>query len=165
MSDLGFSTENVSARHRPRERASMILVCHDDLSRDVYGLLGVPIDAQDRASVLRKVMAAARAERPFLLSTPNVNFIAESQQDPRFRESLLQSDHCCPDGMPIVWISQLLGIPIKQRVSGSDLFETLRTDDSSSRPLKVFLFGGSEGVAETVCSLLNTRSSGIRCVG
>jgi N-acetylglucosaminyldiphosphoundecaprenol N-acetyl-beta-D-mannosaminyltransferase len=110
-------------------------------------------------------MAATEAERPFLLSTPNVNFMAESHRDPGFRESLLQSDHCCPDGMPIVWISRLLGIPIKQRVSGSDLFQTLRTDESPSRPLKVFLFGGSEGVAETVCNLLNARSSGLRCVG
>ena len=138
---------------------------NDDLSRDVYGLFGIPIDAADRASVLEKITAAAKIRKPFLLSTPNVNFMAESQRDPKFRESLLQSDHCCPDGMPIVWILRLLGIPIKQRVSGSDLFETLRADEYCSRPLKVFLFGGSEGVAETVCNLLNARPSGIRCVG
>jgi N-acetylglucosaminyldiphosphoundecaprenol N-acetyl-beta-D-mannosaminyltransferase len=145
------------------QTSSTAAFAHDDLSRDVYGLFGVPVDAADRASVLRKVMAAAEARKPFLLSTPNVNFMAESRRDPRFRESLLQSDHCCPDGMPIVWISRLLGIPIKQRVSGADLFEALRSH-SSSRPLKVFLFGGSEGVAETVCKLLNERPSGIRCV-
>ena len=67
--------------------------------------------------------------------------------------------------MPIVWISRLLGLPIQERVSGSDLFEALRADKSSSRPLKVFLFGGSDGVAETVCNLLNERPSGICCVG
>jgi N-acetylglucosaminyldiphosphoundecaprenol N-acetyl-beta-D-mannosaminyltransferase len=138
---------------------------NDDLSRDVYGFFGIIIDAADRASVLGKIAAAAKIRKPFLLSTPNVNFMVESQRDPKFRESLLQSDHCCPDGMPIVWILRLLGIPIKQRVSGSDLFETLRADESCSRPLKVFLFGGTEGVAETVCNLLNTRPSGIRCVG
>jgi len=143
----------------------LTLALQDDLSRDVYGLFGIPIDAEDRVSVLRKIAIAADAERSFLVSTPNVNFLVQSQGDAAFRESLLQSDHCCADGMPIVWISRLLGLPITERVSGSDLFETLRSEESSSRPLKVFLFGGGEGVAETVCGLLNARPSGIRCVG
>ena len=137
----------------------------DDLSRDVYGLFGMAVDAADRTSTLKRIMAAAGTGKPFLISTPNVNFMAESQRDPKFRETLLQSDHCCADGMPIVWVSRLLGIPIKERVSGSDLFETLRAGRSSSRPLEVFLFGGGEGTAETVCNLLNARPSGIRCVG
>ncbi|HZS54398.1 MAG TPA: WecB/TagA/CpsF family glycosyltransferase [Bryobacteraceae bacterium] len=164
-SDLGLPVGNLVAPDRVGESVSLMAAPGDDLSRDVYGLFGIPIDASDRESVLRKIAAAAKADKPFLLSTPNVNFIAESQRDPKFRESLLQSDHCCADGMPIVWISRLLGLPIKQRVSGSDLFEMLRADRSSSRPLKVFLFGGSEGVAETVCKRLNEQPSGIRCVG
>lgn len=143
----------------------LTLALQDDLSRDVYGLLGIPIDAEDRVAVLRRIAIAGEAKTRFLISTPNVNFLVESQRDTAFRESLLQSDHCCADGMPIVWISRLLGLPIPERVSGSDLFETLRSEDSSSRPLKVFLFGGGEGVAETVCGLLNARPSGICCVG
>jgi N-acetylglucosaminyldiphosphoundecaprenol N-acetyl-beta-D-mannosaminyltransferase len=165
QSDLTLTAGNIVTRYLPGDRPSTVPASGDDLSRDVYGLFGMPIDAADRASVLRKIAAAAEAGRPFLLSTPNVNFVAESQRDDKFRESLLQSDHCCADGMPIVWISRLLGVPIKERVSGSDLFETLRADVSSSRPLKVFLFGGSDGVSETVYNLLNARPSGLCCVG
>lgn len=137
----------------------------DDLSREVYGLFGIAVDAADRASTLNKIVAAADTGKAFLISTPNVNFIAESRRDPHFRETLLQSDHCCADGMPVVWISRLIGIPIKERVSGSDLFETLRAQQSAARPLKVFLFGGGEGIAEKVSNLINARPSGIRCVG
>lgn len=144
---------------------SLALSLQDDLSRDVYGLFGIPIDADDRIAVLRKMAIAADAGTRFLISTPNVNFLVQSQCDTAFRESLLQSDHCCADGMPIVWISRLLGLPIAERVSGSDLFETLRSKEPSPRPLKVFLFGGGEGVAEIVCGLLNARPSGVRCVG
>jgi N-acetylglucosaminyldiphosphoundecaprenol N-acetyl-beta-D-mannosaminyltransferase len=159
--DLGLAAENMVTSCMRRSMAA----ASDDLSRDVYGLFGMAVDAADRVSVLKKIIAAADTGKPFLLSTPNVNFMAESQRDPKFRETLLQSDHCCADGMPIVWVSRLLGIPIKERVSGSDLFETLRAEQSSSRPLKVFLFGGGEGTAEIVCNLLNARPSGIRCVG
>ena len=54
---------------------------------------------------------------------------------------------------------------VKERVSGSDIFDVLRREGSASRPFKVFLFGGSDGVAETVCGMLNGQPSGMRCVG
>jgi N-acetylglucosaminyldiphosphoundecaprenol N-acetyl-beta-D-mannosaminyltransferase len=137
----------------------------DDLSRDVYGVLGMPIDALDRTTVLKRMLAAVVEGKPFLLSTPNVNFLMESCGDAEFRESLLSSDLCCVDGMPIVWLARLFGIPITQRVSGSDLFDTIRSNCEPTRPIKVFLFGGGEGVAQTVCQLINARPSGMHCVG
>jgi N-acetylglucosaminyldiphosphoundecaprenol N-acetyl-beta-D-mannosaminyltransferase len=137
----------------------------DELSREVYGFLGMPIDALDRNEVVERIKSVARTNRPFLLSTPNVNFLVVAQRDPGFRESLLRSDLCPVDGMPIVWLARLLGIPVKQRVSGSDIFDVLRSGGSVSQPLKVFLFGGADGVAETVCELLNRQPTGMRCVG
>lgn len=79
------------------------------------------------------------------------------------RELLLRSDLCPVDGVPIVWISRLLGIPIQMRVAGSDIFDRLKLEASSS--VKVFLFGGPEGVAETCSNVLNSQSSGVACVG
>jgi N-acetylglucosaminyldiphosphoundecaprenol N-acetyl-beta-D-mannosaminyltransferase len=89
----------------------------------------------------------------------------ESSGDAEFRESLLSSDLCCVDGMPVVWLARLFGIPVAQRVSGSDLFDTIRSNCDQSRPIKVFLFGGGEGVAQTVSQLINARPSGMHCVG
>jgi N-acetylglucosaminyldiphosphoundecaprenol N-acetyl-beta-D-mannosaminyltransferase len=137
----------------------------DDLAREVYGILGMPIDALDRASVLQRIVCAAQEKRPFLLSTPNVNFLMSSRRDAEFRESLLHSDLCVPDGMPIVWLSRLLAVPIEERVSGSDLFDAIRSHSSPSHPARIFLFGGAGGVAETVCGILNSRPTGMRCVG
>jgi N-acetylglucosaminyldiphosphoundecaprenol N-acetyl-beta-D-mannosaminyltransferase len=180
-SNLGTSQKhlsvNVAKQHNIRRGAEDMVTSRmrelvtpdsldgDDLSRDVYGLFGIAVDAADRVSTLNKIVAAAGTGKTFLISTPNVNFMAESRRDPQFRETLLQSDHCCADGMPVVWISRLIGIPIKERVSGSDLFEILRAEQPASRPMKVFLFGGGEGTAEIVSDLINARPSGIRCVG
>ena len=116
-------------------------------------------------TVLRKIDAAATNSASFLISTANLNFLATSQSDAEFRESLLLSDLCTTDGMPIVWIAWLLGIPIKARVAGSDLFEALKTAYDPNRPLRVFLFGGAEGVAATACKALNAENSGIACAG
>ena len=71
--------------------------CGDDLSRNVYGLLGIPMDALDFPSLLRSMALATNAGAPFLISTPNVNFLVKSQINGAFRESMLLSDLCLAD--------------------------------------------------------------------
>jgi N-acetylglucosaminyldiphosphoundecaprenol N-acetyl-beta-D-mannosaminyltransferase len=137
----------------------------DDLLRDVYCILGIPVDAIGMQSCLRRIEAAAAGRTSFLISTPNLNFLVSSQSDPDFRESLLLSDLCPVDGLPIVWIAWLLGIPIKSRVAGSDIFDALQTGHNAAKPLKVFLFGGAEGVAAAASRALNARRSRLYCVG
>jgi N-acetylglucosaminyldiphosphoundecaprenol N-acetyl-beta-D-mannosaminyltransferase len=137
----------------------------DDLSREVYCVLGIPMDVVDMATVREKVEAAAGRRRPFLISTANLNFLIRSQSEPEFRDSLLLSDLCTADGIAVVWLARLLGIPIKHRIAGADFLEAFRTGDEGSPPLKVYLFGGAEGVAEAAADAINARSSRVRCVG
>src|SRR4029079_3931124 len=129
------------------------------------GVLGIPIDNLDITAALNKIRIAAATRRPFLISTANLNFLVTSQVDAEFRASLLLSDLCTADGMPIVWIARLLGIPVRERVAGSDIFEELKLSRDPNSKLKVFLFGGAEGVAESACKNLNSRSGGLTCVG
>jgi N-acetylglucosaminyldiphosphoundecaprenol N-acetyl-beta-D-mannosaminyltransferase len=137
----------------------------DDLSREVYCVLGMPVDVVDMATVREKVEAAAARRRPFLISTANLNFLIRSQSEPEFRESLLMSDLCTADGIVVVWLARLLGIPIKNRIAGADFLEAFREGDEGSPPLKLYLFGGAEGVAEAAAEAINARSSRVRCVG
>jgi N-acetylglucosaminyldiphosphoundecaprenol N-acetyl-beta-D-mannosaminyltransferase len=116
------------------------------------------------AAALDRIDAAAARREAFLISTANLNFLASSLADSQFRDSLLQSDLCTADGMPIVWVARLLGVPLKGRVAGSDMFAQLAAR-RPGRPLSVFLFGGPEGVADTACRALNARAGGLRCVG
>jgi N-acetylglucosaminyldiphosphoundecaprenol N-acetyl-beta-D-mannosaminyltransferase len=135
----------------------------DDLSRNVNCILGLPIDAIDMGTVLGRIEAAADRKTPVLISTPNLNFLVNSRSDAEFRESVLDSDLCPADGMPILWIARLLGVPMKERVSGSDIFEALKT--SGGQRLRVFLFGGAQGVAAAAAKTLNAHSAGLSCVG
>jgi N-acetylglucosaminyldiphosphoundecaprenol N-acetyl-beta-D-mannosaminyltransferase len=136
----------------------------DDLSREVYGVLGIPVDAVDMATVLGRIQAAVAAGVPFLISTANLNFLVTSRSDKEFRQSLLFSDLCTADGMPIVWIARLLGVPVKGRIAGSDIFEAIKSAKNKVR-LKVFLFGGAEGAAAAACSKLNAEAGGMTCAG
>jgi N-acetylglucosaminyldiphosphoundecaprenol N-acetyl-beta-D-mannosaminyltransferase len=137
----------------------------DDLSRDVYCVLGIAIDATEISQVLRNIFTASRRSKPYVMSTPNLNFLITSLTDNEFRESLLHSDLCLPDGMPIVWISRLMGIPIRRRVAGSDVLETLKKAKRAENALGIFFFGSTDDVAKAAARTFNEGSSAVKCVG
>ena len=134
-----------------------------DFSREVHCILGLPFDAISLTSAVQRVGTAAVNRTPCFLSTPNLNFLIASQSDSEFRQSVINSDLSVADGMPIVWIAKLLGIPIRERVAGSTLFEQLRA--GSTPRLSVYFYGGMAGVAETACKQLNAKNSGVVCAG
>jgi N-acetylglucosaminyldiphosphoundecaprenol N-acetyl-beta-D-mannosaminyltransferase len=109
------------------------------------------------------IVSASRDKRPFLLSTPNLNFAIAACSDLNLRESVLASDLSTPDGMPFVWVAKLLGIPIKERISGSDIYAKLRK--ASPVPLSICFFGGAPGVANQACRNLSRSNASIHCVG
>lgn len=136
----------------------------DDFSRQVYCVLGIPVDAIDMSGLLCTVECAAASGTPFVISTPNLNYLANSQRNAKFRETLFESELCPADGMPIIWIARLLHLPIKQRVAGSDMFEELSAPYSTRR-LNLFLFGGTKGAAEAAARSLNESPGELHCVG
>lgn len=134
-----------------------------DFSREVYCLLGLPFDALGMNAAVQRVQQAARERTPCFLSTPNLNFVVAAQSDADFRNSVLRSDLSIVDGMPLVWVARLLGLPLRERVAGASLFERLR--QGAGAPIKLFFFGGAEGVARTACERLNAEPGALRCVG
>src|SRR5271156_2176608 len=137
----------------------------DDLSREVYCMLGIPVDDIRMPSTVERIEAAIANKSPFLLSTPNLNFLINSQSDASFGETLVFSDLCPPDGMPLLWIGRLIGIPLRERVAGADILEALQSKRSVQRPPKLFLFGGAEGIAAKAGQAINSVSDGLSCVG
>ena len=134
-----------------------------DFQRPVYCIMGLPFDAvslREAAAIVDQ--AASKRERCFF-STPNLNFVIGCQNDPAFRESVLRSNLSVADGMPLVWVARAMGLPLRERVAGSSIFEELRR--SRKPPMSAYLFGGPPGVAEQACSRLNAAAKGVVCAG
>lgn len=135
--------------------------------RDLVHLLGLPFDRVTMDDAVRQVLEAVRTRRRLFLSTPNLNFLVAAQRDPAFRASVLDSDLSLADGMPLVWMSRLLGTPLPERVAGSSLFERLRDEPRPAGvdPIRVYFFGGPPGAAEAAARRLNGQGGGMVCVG
>ena len=53
----------------------------DNSQRDIYGLLGIPIDVTTMKKVVDRIETAAASAKPLLISTANVNFLTTSPKD------------------------------------------------------------------------------------
>ena len=134
-----------------------------DFSRAVYHVLGLPFDALDMAAATQRIRAAVALRRQCFFSTPNLSFVTAALTNPALRDSVVRSDMSIADGMPLLWAARLMGVPLPERVAGSSLFATLW--HAHGAPIKVFFFGGAEGVAEAASQRLNADAAGLRCVG
>ncbi len=137
----------------------------EELTRKTYCLLGIPIDNVAMPDALDQIEAAINAGTRFLVATPNVNFIVNAASDPEFKKTLIFSDLCLPDGMWLVRLGRMVGIPIEHRVAGADLLEGLKARRSRDDPVKLCFFGGSAATGERAREAINARDDGLRCVG
>ncbi len=137
-------------------------------ARRAYCIAGLPIHDISMDETIDMVRGAAADRTPLFLSTPNLNFLITALRSRDFRQTVLDSDLCIPDGQPLIWIARLLQIPLRHRVAGSDLLATLARDKESGigdRPLRLLFFGGDDGIGERAAARINAGAGGLECVG
>lgn len=96
--------------------------------------------------------------------TPNVDHIVKLENDIEFQSVYKNADLILTDGMPLVWISKIKKNPIKEKVSGSDLFPKV-CDLASKKGYKIFLLGAAEGIAAKAAINLEKKYKGLNIVG
>jgi N-acetylglucosaminyldiphosphoundecaprenol N-acetyl-beta-D-mannosaminyltransferase len=120
-------------------------------------LLGVPVDditLPEAVTTVEQMVATGRSiGRTHQVATVNVDFIVNCLGDPTLRRLLQDAELCIPDGMPIVWGSKLLGMPIRERVTGADLVPALARR-SAFTAHRILFFGSAPGVAEHAAELM-----------
>lgn len=96
--------------------------------------------------------------------TPNVDHIVKLEKDALFWEIYEQAALVLTDGQPLRWIGSLLGTPIVEKVSGSDLLpEVCRR--AAEKGYRLFLLGAAEGVAARAAYNLQKKYPGLIIAG
>src|ERR1700744_6556942 len=109
-------------------------------SCNTVAVLGVPFHNLTMEEVVALLEEQIREGGFHQVATANVDFLRNAMLDERLRATLCSCDVVIPDGMPVVWMSKLLGTPLKERVSGVDLVERL-ADVSARRGYGIFMLG------------------------
>lgn len=138
----------------------------DDFDRDVWCVLGLPIDLMTAPEAVQAIEIAARDSRPLSFVTPNVNFLVRAFRDPEARRQIIDTDLSLVDGAPLVAIGRLAGAPIRERCAGSDVFDALRLRAGfPGRRVRVFFFGGRDGAAAAASAAIDAENRGVQSAG
>ena len=120
--------------------------------------------AISRDDAIDLIVARARNGLGGFVLTPNVDHIAVAQRSPALAEAYRRSFLSLADGMPMVLVSRLLGLPLQTKVSGSDMFEPLLARCAEER-LPVFFFGSTAASCERAIAELARRYPTIEITG
>ena len=97
--------------------------------------------------------------------TANPETLTYSESDKEINKMLNDKNNLIiPDGIAIVKAANMLGINIKERITGFDVCEHL-LDYASKNKKKVYLFGSKEEVIDGMKEAIKNKYNGIKLVG
>lgn len=96
--------------------------------------------------------------------TPNVDHIVKLEKNEDLKNAYSEADLILTDGKPLVWASRLYRNPIKEKISGSDLFPEL-CKLAAEKHYSMFFLGAKEGVAARAAENLKIQYPGLDVVG
>lgn len=113
--------------------------------------LNIYIDNLSSAELLQKLASGGT------VYTPNVYHLLRLQQDKDFYQVYQKADYCVCDSQILWMVSRLLGRPIREKISGSDLFPAFYNHYRNDETVKIFLLGAAEGVGEKARARINQK--------
>ena len=87
--------------------------------------MNTEIDNLTMDETLQRIDELIQENRNAFVVTPNVDHIIQLERGGELVEAYKQADLILTDGKPLIWISKWYGTPIKEKISGSDLFPRL----------------------------------------
>lgn len=123
----------------------------------------IDIDCVTFGEALERIVELVGRRAGGAVFTPNVDHVVKAERDDSFRQAYARASLCLADGMPLLWASRLLGSPLPEKVSGSDLVLPL-AQLAVSRGWRIYLLGGAPGVAEEAACRMR-REFGTDVVG
>lgn len=134
---------------------------------DRVKMFGCHIDRVRMPEAVARVyeLIAAPDVRCRYVVTPNVDHVVMLEEHAGLRRAYDDADLIVADGMPVVLASRLLGRPLPERVTGTDLVIALLAAAAEHGGLRVFLLGAAPGVAERAAANIVKRWPAVEVSG
>jgi len=127
-------------------------------------ILGVRIDEVDMETAVEKAKEFLESDKINMIFTPNPEFIVNADKDEEFKFILNSSSLNIPDGNGIVWASNKMKKPLKERVAGYDFIHKM-FDFGKNKNISFYFLGARPGIAEKAKDKLKEKYEGIKIVG
>ena len=118
--------------------------------------MNTEIDNLTLYEVMLKIDELIKKNKNAYVVTPNVDHIVKLETDKELQNIYKHADLILTDGKPLVWLSKLYKTPIKEKISGSDLFPLL-CERAAEKNYNMFFLGAKEGVAKKAAENLKKK--------
>lgn len=126
--------------------------------------MNIEIDNLTMDETLSAVDDLIRQNKNSFVVTPNVDHIVKLNTNEKLKAAYSEADLILTDGKPLIWASKLFRTPIKEKISGSDLFPEL-CKFAAEHHYKMFFLGAKDGVAAKAANILKKKYDGLEIVG
>lgn len=128
-----------------------------------HKLLGVRVDALDVHNLTRVVDEAVRSGDRLILGNHNLNSVVLANRDPTMKEFYAHARYNFIDGMSLIVVGRLLGLPLKRsdRMTSVDWLRPF-VKEAVDRRWRIFFLGSKPGVAEAAAEILRGEFRGVQ---
>lgn len=127
-------------------------------------LMNTEIDNLTMDETLDAIDSLIKEDNCSYVVTPNVDHIVQLEKDEELKRVYENASLILTDGKPLIWISNWYKTPIKEKISGSDLFPRV-CDLAAKKGYTMYLLGAAEGVADKAAKNLMNKYKGLNIVG
>ncbi|WP_353258090.1 WecB/TagA/CpsF family glycosyltransferase [Prochlorothrix hollandica] len=114
-------------------------------------ILNIDIDNLSMDELLHRLQSGG------FVVTPNVDHLIKLQRDREFYKLYQEADYRVCDSQVVFYSSRFLGHPLRERISGSDLFPCFYRYYQGDPSMTIFLLGAGPGVADRAREKINQR--------
>jgi N-acetylglucosaminyldiphosphoundecaprenol N-acetyl-beta-D-mannosaminyltransferase len=125
---------------------------------------GVRIDKVSLDETLTHCDQFIQSRVPHQIVVVNVAKLIKAKTDKFLRRIINQADLVGADGVPLVWLSKMLGNPIPGRVNGTDLMEKL-VERAAQKGYSIFFLGAKPDVVRKIVELYRQKYPNLRVAG
>lgn len=133
-------------------------------------ILDVPVDMIDSREAMEIFRELMKTEDCSMIVTPNSEIVVNATKDPELKAIIEQADLVIPDGIGLVYASKIMGVPLRERVTGIDFLDAVlgyleETDQS------IFFLGskpgedGQPGIAEIAAVRMKEKYKNLKVAG
>lgn len=128
----------------------------------VYPFLGIRIGAYDMPRLTASVADAIARDQRIVIANHNLHSVYLFARDPELRAFHAAAEVCHADGMSVILLGRLLGVPLSRanRVTYNDWIGPLMTE-AARHGWRVYALGGRPGVFERAATRLRVAHPGL----
>lgn len=133
-------------------------------------ILDVPVDMVDKNETMDIFKKLMSEETCSMIVTPNSEIIVNAAKDPELKRVIEEADLIIPDGVGLVYASRIMGIPLKERVTGIDFLDSILAWLEETGQSIFFLGskpgdGTDPGIAEQAAQKMKEKYPGLLVAG